>query len=99
MNHLTSVPVSPADVADMLATIAVADRQLADVLDRIAASRSPVSAATVVTLERLLATLRPAASERDRLSLVDRSTLRAGIRLWTTRQLSRPLCTAGDPDQ
>jgi hypothetical protein len=83
-------PSTPADVADVLAAIAVADRRLAEVLKEIGASQSPVSSATVLTLEGLLTALRPAASEREQLALVDRRTLRAGIRLWTSRQLAAP---------
>lgn len=78
--------LEPYQVADMLDTLAVADRQVAQVLDRISASRSPVSRATVTALERLLATLRPAADLRIRLAGVDRGVLAAGIRLRRERR-------------
>ena len=78
-------PLEPHQVADMLDTLAVADQQVAQVLDRITASRSPVSRATVTALERLLATLRPAADVRIRLASVDRRILAAGIRLRRER--------------
>jgi hypothetical protein len=79
-------PLEPAQVADMLDTLAVADQQIARVLDRISASRSPVSGATVTALERLLATLRPAAEVRARLAGADRRVLAAGIRLRRERR-------------
>lgn len=85
---LPSTSASPSDVAAVLARIAGADGELAEVLDRVAASRAPVSTSTVMALEQLLATLRPAASERERLASVDRATLRASIRLWSSRQLT-----------
>lgn len=74
-------PLEPQEVADMLDTLAVADLKVAQVLDQISTSRSPVSRATVTALERLLATLRPAADVRLRLAGVDRRVLAAGIRL------------------
>lgn len=77
--------LEPQQVADMLDTLAVADRQVAQVLDRIFTSRSPVSRATVTALERLLATLRPAADVRARLTGVDRAVLATGIRLRRER--------------
>ena len=64
----------------MLTTIAAADQQLARAMDAISVSSSPVSLSTVVTLERLLLVLRPAAAERLRLSQVDPAVLRAGLR-------------------
>lgn len=76
----------PAAVADMLETLAAADRELADELDRIASSRSPVSEATVTALERLLATLRPAAEVRARLAGVDGNVLAAAIRMRRERR-------------
>ncbi len=78
-------PLEPHQVADMLDTLAVADQQVAQVLDRISASRSPVSRATVTALERLLATLRPAADVRSRLAGIDLQVLAAGIRLRRER--------------
>ncbi len=83
--HPTSRQLGPRQVADMLDTLATADRQVAEVLDRISASRSPVSRATVTALERLLATLRPAADVRARLTGVDHRVLAAGIRLRRER--------------
>jgi hypothetical protein len=65
----------------MLETLAAADRQLADVLDSIASSRTRVSRSTVAALERVLATLRPAADVRAQLVDVDRRVLAAAIRL------------------
>jgi len=73
--------LGPRTVADMLDTLAEADLQLATELDRIVSSRSPVSAATVTALERLLTTLRPAAEVRAQLAGVDRSVLAAAVRL------------------
>jgi hypothetical protein len=85
-------PLAPQQVADMLDTLAAADQQVAQILDRISASRSPVSRATVNALERLLATLRPAADVRARLTGVDRRVLDAGIRLRRERHDAlRPL--------
>jgi hypothetical protein len=78
-------PLEPRQVADMLDSLAVADQQVAHVLDRISASRSPVSRATVTALERLLATLRPAADVRARLAGTDQRVLAAGIRLRRER--------------
>ena len=78
-------PLAPQQVADMLDTLAAADQRLAEVLDRISASRSPVRGATVSALERLLATLRPAADVRARLAGLDRRVLAAGIRLRRER--------------
>lgn len=80
-----SPPPGPREVADMLDTLAAADLQLAQELDRIASSRSPVSGTTVAALERLLATLRPAADVRSRLAVVDRRVLGAAIRLRRQR--------------
>ena len=101
MNHPTHLPAghrpTAAAVAEMLTRIASADRQLADTMDRIAASGAPVSTATVAALERLLATLRAAACERDVLTRMDRHTLRAGIQLWTHRQLQPPSPLTGHP--
>ncbi len=77
--------LEPQQVADMLDTLAVADRHVAQVLDRISTSKAPVSRATVTALERLLATLRPAADVRARLTGVDRRVLAAGIRLRRER--------------
>lgn len=74
-------PLEPQEVADMLDTLAAADLKVAQVLDQISTSRSPVSRATVTALERLLATLRPAADVRLRLVGVDRAVLAAGLRL------------------
>jgi hypothetical protein len=79
-------PLEPQQVADMLDTLAVADQEVAQVLDRISASRSPVSRATVTALERLLATLRPAADVRARLAGVDHRVLAAGISLRRERR-------------
>jgi hypothetical protein len=79
-------PLEPHQVADMLDTLAVADQQVAQVLDRISTSRSPVSRATVTALERLLATLRPAADVRSRLAGVDGAVLAAGVRLRRERR-------------
>lgn len=77
--------LGPPEVADMLDTLAAADRQLADELDRIATSRSPVSQATVIALERLLATLRPAAEVRAQLARVERGVLARAIQLRRDR--------------
>lgn len=77
--------LEPEQVAEMLDTLAAADQQVANVLDRIATSRSPVSRSTVAALERLLATLRPAADVRDGLACVDRKVLSAAIRLRRER--------------
>lgn len=71
----------PQEVAAMLDTLAAADRQLADALDSITASRARVSRSTVAALERVLATLRPAADLRAQLVGVDRRVLAAAIRL------------------
>lgn len=73
--------LEPEQVAEMLDTLAAADRQVAHVLDRIATSRSPVGRGTVTALERLLTTLRPAADVRDGLAHVDRQVLAVAIRL------------------
>lgn len=78
--------LEPTDIADMLDTLAAADRELAAELDRIASARSPVNSATVTALERLLATLRPAAAVRDRLAGVDSAVLAAAIRIRGTRR-------------
>lgn len=79
-------PLEPQEVADMLDTLAAADQQVAQVLDRISTSRSPVSRATITALERLLATLRPATDVRARLVSADRRVLAAGIRLRRERR-------------
>ncbi len=76
----------PEQVVEMLDTLALADRQVAQVLDRISTSRSPVSRSTVAALERLLTTLRPAADVRARLAIVDRRVLAAAIRLRRERR-------------
>jgi len=76
-----SPPLGLREVGDMLEILAAADLQLAHELDRIGASRSPVSAATVAALERLLMTLRPAAGVREQLSRVDLRVLAAAVRL------------------
>ncbi len=98
MKLVTCPPVVPpgsaAEVADVLTTIAAADQQLALAMDAISVSSSPVSCSTVVTLERLLFVLRPAAAERLRLSQVDPAVLRAGLRLWVTREASAPTAAA-----
>ncbi len=73
-------------VADMLDTLAAADRHLAAELDRIASSRSPVNLATVRALEQLLATLRPAAAVRAQLAGVDVRVLGEALRLRRTRR-------------
>lgn len=78
-------PLQPQQVADMLDTLAAADQQVADALNVISTSRSPVNRATVTALERLLATLRPATDVRARLSGVDRRVLAAGIRVRRER--------------
>lgn len=94
MKTITQPPanlaLTPDAVAEMLTRIAGADRLLADALAQISVSRTPVSAATVALLEQLLTALRPAASERDQLTEVDRPTLRAGIRLWARRMITSP---------
>lgn len=79
-------PLEPHQVADMLDTLAAADQQIAEVLDRISTSRSPVSRTTVTALERLLTTLRPAADVRSRLAGIDRGMLAAGMRLRRERR-------------
>jgi hypothetical protein len=92
MKLVTCPPVVPpatqGEVADVLTTIAAADQQLADAIDAISLSSSPVSLSTVATLEGLLFVLRPAADERLRLTEVDPAVLRAGLRLWATRAAS-----------
>ena len=75
----------PQEVAIMLDIIATADRQLADALDGIVSSKTRVSRATVAALERVLATLRPAADVRAQLARVDRRVLAAAIRLRRDR--------------
>ena len=99
MKLVTCPPVVPpataGEVADVLTTIAAADQQLAAAIAVISASSSPVSVSTVVTLERLLFVLRPAAAERLRLSQVDPAVLRAGLRLWAAREASTPSVAAG----
>ena len=85
--------LEPQQVADMLDTLAVADRHVAQVLDRISTCRSPVSRATVTSLERLLATLRPATDVRARLTGVDLRVLAAGIRLRRERDYGVRLVT------
>lgn len=79
-------PLGPAAVADILDTLAAADRQVAAELDRIATFRSPVSHTMVAALERLLATLRPAADLRAELVGVDHRVLAAAIGLRSTRR-------------
>jgi hypothetical protein len=79
-------PLTAAQVADMLDQLAAVDRQLADELDRIGASRSPVSRATVAALESVLVALRPAAQVRELLARADRRVLLAGLRLWERRR-------------
>ena len=84
----TAQPVprlGPQEVSSMLDTLAAADRQLADALDDIVSSRIRVSRATVAALERVLATLRPAADVRAQLARVDRRVLAAAIRLRRDR--------------
>lgn len=81
-----SRPVGPREVADMLDTLAAADREVAAIVDELCGSRSPISRATVTSLERLLAMLRPAADLRARLAGVDGSMLAAGIRLHRRRR-------------
>lgn len=72
-------PLEPRQVADMLDTLAAANQQVAAVLNGISTSRSPVSRASVTALERLLAMLRPAADVRARLARVDRAVLAAAL--------------------
>ncbi len=100
MKLVTCPPVVPpataSEVADVLTTVTAADQQLASAIDAISLSSSPVSTATVVTLERLLFVLRPAADERLRLTEVDPDVLRAGLRLWATREALAP-CAAAAP--
>ena len=71
----------PQEVAIMLDTLAAADCQLADALDEIGSSRARVSRATIAALERVLATLRPAADVRAELARVDGQVVSAAIRL------------------
>lgn len=91
-----SSPLQPQQVADMLDALAEADQRVADVLNGISSSRSPVSRATVTALERLLATLRPATDVRARLSGVDRRVLAAAIRVRRERRDGLRLVT-GEP--
>lgn len=69
-------------VADDIAVLARADEALAVGLDQIAASRTPVCAATVRRLEQLLAVIRDGACARVRLQRLDPDLLRAGVDLW-----------------
>jgi hypothetical protein len=98
MKLVTCPPVAPpgsaTEVADVLTTIAAADQQLALAMDAISVSSSPVSLSTVITLERLLFVLRPAADERLLLTQVDPAVLRAGLRLWAARDASAPTAAA-----
>lgn len=75
----------PHEVAIMLDTLAAADSQLADALDGIVSSRARLSRATVAALERVLATLRPAADVRAELANVDEQVVAAAIRLRRDR--------------
>ena len=85
-----SARLGPQEVASMLDTLAAADRHLADALDAIAGSRARVSRSTVTALERLLATLRPAADVRTQLLGVDRRVLASAIRLRRDRHDDQP---------
>ena len=80
-------PQSPEEVAAVLTVIAAADRQLACAIEAISLSSAPVSCSTVLTLERLLFVLRPAADERLRLSQVAPDVLHAGLRMWAEHEL------------
>jgi hypothetical protein len=77
--------LGPGEVVVMLDTLAAADSHLAEVLDGVVSSRVRVSWATVAALERVLATLRPAADVRAQLARVDRRVLAAAIRLRRDR--------------
>lgn len=94
-----SQPPGPHEVGDMLDTLAAADLQLAQELDRIALSRSPMSRTTVAALERLLASLRPAADVRSQLAAVDRRVLGAAIRLRRQRYDQLRVVGGGVGDQ
>jgi hypothetical protein len=86
----------PEQVVEMLDTLAIADRQVAQVLDRISTSRSPVSRSTVTALERLLTTLRPAADVRAKLASVDRRVLADAIRLRRERHDGLRIISSGE---
>ena len=72
--------------ADDIAVLARADEALAVGLDEIAASRTPVCAATVRRLEQLLAVIRDGARARGRLQRLDPDVLRVGSDLWLARR-------------
>ena len=72
--------------ADDIAVLARADEALAVGLDQIAASRTPVCAATVRRLEQLLAVIRDGARARGRLQRLDPDVLRVGSDLWLARR-------------
>jgi hypothetical protein len=70
----------------MLDSLAAADREVAQELDRLACSATPISSGTVAALERLLLTVRPAAAIRTALAAVDRRILAAAIGLRRDRR-------------
>ncbi len=68
------------EVVELLNVVALADRSLAEVLDRIAASPAPVHPATVAELESLLEDqLRPGVEARAVLAAKPLAVVQAGI--------------------
>lgn len=72
-------------VADLLATVAVANRLIADEAERICNSRAAVSLATLERLTTLTAELRPGAEARAALSELGPDLLLAGTSVWVAR--------------
>lgn len=87
--------LSASSVANDIELLAHADHTLAAELDLIAASRTPVCAATVGRLEDLLEIVRDGARVRSQLQTLDPELLRTGGQLWLAR---RQQAQPGDPN-
>ncbi|MGH3630354.1 MAG: hypothetical protein ACRDRL_23290, partial [Sciscionella sp.] len=79
-------PLSAELIADRIDVVARAHGDLVDELDRIAASRAPVSELIAARLETLARRLRPAAQLRAELGDLDPKLLQAGVAVWAARR-------------
>ena len=82
----SAASTAAAAAAEDIAVLARADEALAVGLDQIAASRTPVCAATVRRLQQLLAVIRDGAYACGRLQRLDPNVLRVGSDLWLARR-------------
>ena len=84
------LPMTAAQIADLLQRLAGANHTLAAELESIGRSRRSLSQSTVDRLEHLVERMRPAARIRRQLSELAPQDLLAGARIWHQRQ-SAPL--------